>query len=107
ARPVDPERGAEPVPFEVHTGQIVPIVLGFAFYLTTTFVIVFFNTALVCCAMTRFAGGDPTLGSGLSAAVERLPQILGWALLTATVGTILRTVEERVPLVGRIVIGFI
>jgi serine/threonine protein kinase len=81
--------------------------LGFAFYLATSFVIVFFNTALISCALIRFDGGNPTLGDGLSAAVARLPQILGWALLSATVGTILKQVEERVPLVGKFVIGLV
>jgi hypothetical protein len=70
-------------------------------------VIVFFNTALVCCALIRFNGGNPTLGDGLNAAVARLPQIAGWVLLTATVGTILRQIEERVPLVGKIAVSLI
>src|SRR5262249_43230618 len=56
--------------------QIVPAIIGFAFYLATSFVIVFFNTALVCCALERFSGGNPTLSDGLNAAIARLPQIL-------------------------------
>lgn len=93
--------------FEFNARQIVPAIVGFAFYLATSFVIVFFNTALICCALIRFNGGNPTLGDGLSAAIARLPQILGWALLSATVGTILKQVEERVPLVGKFVIGLV
>jgi hypothetical protein len=93
--------------FELNARQIVPTVIGFAFYLATSFVIVFFNTALISCALIRFDGGNPTLGDGLRAAVARLPQILGWALLSATVGTILKQVEERVPLVGKFVIGLV
>lgn len=93
--------------FEFSAQQIVPAIVGFAFYLVTNFVIVFFNTALVCCALIRFSGGNPTLGDGLSAARARLPQIFGWALLTATVGTILRQIEDRVPLAGKVVISLI
>jgi hypothetical protein len=93
--------------FEFNAQQIVPAIVGFAFYLATSFVIVFFNAALVCCALIRFSGGNPTLGDGLSAAMARLPQILGWALLTATVGTILKQIEDRVPLAGRFVVSLI
>jgi hypothetical protein len=96
-----------PERFKFTPQQIVPVIVGFAFYLSTSFVIVFFNTALVCCALIRFGGGNPTLGDGLSAAMERLPQILGWALLTATVGTILKQIEDRVPLAGKIVVSLI
>jgi hypothetical protein len=40
-------------------------------------------------------------------ALERLPAILGYAVIAATVGTILRAIEERVGFIGRIVIGII
>jgi len=74
-----------------------------AFYFANYFVIVFFNSALVACAMIRFRGGNPTLGAGMRAARERLPQIAAWALLAASVGVILKMIENRVQFVGRIV----
>jgi hypothetical protein len=98
---------ADGKPFELSAKQIVPAIVGFAFYLVTSFVIVFFNTALVSCALIRFSGGNPTLGDGLSAAMARLPQILGWVLLTALVGTILKQIEDRVPLAGKFVVSLI
>ena len=64
-------------------------VLLFAFYFANYFVIVFFNSALVSCVLARFAGMECSLGDGLRAAGSRLPQILGWALVSATVGVIL------------------
>ena len=79
--------------FQFSAKQILPVAISFAFYLATSFVIVFFNTALVCCALIRFNGGNPTVGDGLREARARLPQILGWVLLTATVGIILRQIE--------------
>ena len=66
----------------------------FAFYFVNYFVIVFFNTALIACAIIRFRGGDPTVTDGLSAAMSRLPQIVAWALVSATVGIILRAIES-------------
>jgi hypothetical protein len=78
-------------------------VLLFAFYFCNYFVIVFFNSALIACAIIRFNGGDPSLGDGIQAASARLPQILGWSLVSATVGFLLKMVESRSEKVGAIV----
>lgn len=75
----------------------------FAFYTCNYFVIVFFNAALVSCALMRFAGQDPTVSDGLRAASGRLPQILAWSLLSATVGVVLRLIESQSEKVGAIV----
>jgi hypothetical protein len=87
--------------------NILYYVLLFAFYFANYLVIVFFNTALVSCALMRFTGGAPTVGDGLRTAWERMPQILGWALLSATVGMALRALEERLSFLGRFVVGLI
>ncbi|MGH8631141.1 MAG: DUF6159 family protein [Burkholderiales bacterium] len=81
--------------------------LLFAYYFANYFVIVFFNSALVACAMIRFRGGNPSVRDGLRAAGERLAQIAAWALLAATVGVVLRLIEERVGFVGKIVIALL
>jgi hypothetical protein len=78
---------------EVTQDPIAWVIL-FAFYFVNYFVIVFFNTALVACAVIRFRGGDPTVMDGLRASMNRLPQILAWALVSATVGVILRAIES-------------
>jgi hypothetical protein len=66
--------------------QAVALVGLFVCYFVGTFAVVFCNAALIACALQRFAGGQATIGSGFSAARRRLPQILGWSLLAATVG---------------------
>jgi hypothetical protein len=76
-------------------------ILLFAFYFANYFVIVFFNTALIACAIIRFRGGDPTVMDGLRAATSRLPQIAAWALVSATVGIILRAIESRSERAGQ------
>src|SRR5215831_17346685 len=43
-------------------------VVLFAYYFCTYFVIVYFNAALISCALMRFSGETPTLGDGLRAA---------------------------------------
>ena len=82
-------------------------VVVLAYYFANYFVIVFFNSALVACALIRFRGGDPKLGDGLRAARERLAHIAAWALVAASVGVILKAVENRVGFVGRIVIALL
>jgi hypothetical protein len=71
---------------------VYPVV--FAYYFCNYFVIIFFNAALVSCALIRFNGETPTLGDGLAAAGRCLPQILAWALVSATVGLLLKMVEN-------------
>jgi hypothetical protein len=52
--------------------------------------------------------GEPTsVGAGFALARARLPQILGYALIAATVGLLLRMVQERLGLIGRFVVGLI
>ena len=70
-------------------------------------VIFFFNTALVGAAMIRLDGGDPTVADGLRIARGKMLPIIGYAAIAATVGMILRAMEERAGFIGRIVVGMI
>lgn len=81
--------------------------IAFAYYFVNYFVIIFFNTALIGGAIVRLRGGDPTIGSCLTAAMNRLPQIFGWALVSATVGMILKVIESRSEKFGAIVADLI
>lgn len=81
--------------------------LGFLFYFSQYFVIFFFNAALVGAARIRLDGGDPTLADGFRLAAARWPQILGYAAIAATVGMILRAIQERAGLIGRWVTGLL
>lgn len=73
----------------------------FLFYFANYFVIVFFNAGIVACAAARMSGGNPTIADGFRTAASRLPVIIGWALLAATVGMLLRIIEERSEKIGR------
>jgi hypothetical protein len=68
--------------------------LTFAYYFCNYFVIVFCNSALVSCATIRFNGGTPTIGDGFRMAFRRMPQILAWSLVAATVGILLKAIEN-------------
>ena len=82
-------------------------VLLFLMYLVLAYVTIFFKTALLCGADERMQGGEPSLGSALSGASSRAGKILPWAIVTATVSIILRSLEERAGILGRIVIGIV
>ena len=79
----------------------------FAFYLVQYFVIVFFNTALAGCALRHLRGEPTSLSDGLALARSRWASILGYALIAATVGLFLRALQERLGLVGRLVVGLL
>jgi hypothetical protein len=79
----------------------------FVLYAVNYFVIVFFNVALVGVANSRLMGGSWTFRDGLELAWARKGTILQWALVAATVGVILRTLEERMGLIGRIIMRII
>jgi hypothetical protein len=81
--------------------------VGFLFYFSQYFVIFFFNAALVGAAMMRLDGGNPTLGDGMRIATSKIGAIAGYALIAATVGMILRAIQERVGFIGRIVVGLL
>ncbi len=80
------------------------ILLG-VMYVALAFITIFFNAALVHAANQRMSGGDPTVGSAIRGALLRVHRILPWALVSATVSLILRAIEERAGLLGRIVAG--
>jgi hypothetical protein len=83
------------------------LVLGFLFYVVAYTVIFFFNTALVGAALIRLDGGDPTVRDGLRIAVSRLPAILAYAVIAATVGQVLRMIAERAGILGPILAGIL
>lgn len=88
-------------------GSYAAYVAGFLFYMVQYTVVFFFNSALVGAALIRMNGGDPTVGDGLRIAMKRMPAILGYAALAATVGMLLRFLSERAGFLGRMVIGLV
>jgi uncharacterized protein DUF6159 len=59
-----------------------------------TVVMMFCNVALIHCALQCHAGQAPSIRTGLAATTVRLPQILGWALVSLTVGAVLQAIEN-------------
>jgi hypothetical protein len=84
-------------------GQVWMYITLFLFYFCSYFVITFFNTGLVACAMKVIEGEVPTVGYGMSMAARRLPQILGWAVVSAIIGVLLKAVENAHEKAGRFI----
>ena len=82
-------------------------VVLFLYYVVLYSLMFFFNTALVGATMIRLEGGDPKVSDGLDIAFKKMGAIMQYAVIAATVGMILRAVEERAGFVGRLVIGLI
>lgn len=82
-------------------------VVAFLGYLVAAYITIFFQSALILAANDRLSGGSPTLGSALSAAAGRAGHILPWAIISATVSMVLKAVQERSGLLGRLVIGLV
>ncbi len=82
-------------------------ILLFIFYILSYFIVIFFNTGLITCAHIRLNGGDPTFRDGLNNARKHIWKIFMWALISATIGIILRIIADRSETVGRIVVAII
>jgi len=83
------------------------IILIFLYYLVNYFIVVFFNMALIHCTRLYFHGEEPTIEKGLKFALSKIGSILAWSMFAATVGTILRLIEENAGWIGKIIIGLI
>ncbi|MFT5818954.1 MAG: hypothetical protein ACI8ZM_000175 [Crocinitomix sp.] len=81
--------------------------ITFLYYLVCYFVIVFFNVGLVHCTRIYLQGGKPNFGDGVRFSMKRIPIILGWAVLSATVGLLLRVIQENSGVFGNIIAGII
>lgn len=79
----------------------------FLFYMLNYFIVIFFNTALIHCATLYFRGEKPTIKAGLAFSVSQLRSILTWSLFAATIGFILRLLQENLGSVGRVITGLI
>ena len=90
------------VAFAGHTG--IAVVIGLALgSVVATAATVIFNVALCFAATDRIEGRRPTVQGALAQAWQRKGVIFEWAILSAVVGTAIRTLEQRLGLVGRII----
>ena len=79
--------------------------LSFILYFLNYLIIIFFNAVIVACVMIRIGGGDPTLSDGFNVASSRIFKIVIWAFISASVGVILRMIQDRSNLLGKVIAG--
>ena len=93
--------------FEQGASRPLQFVFLFLAYFGVYAVAIFFNAAVVGAASIRMNDGNPTIADGLKMARGKLGKILQWALLSASVGVVLRLLEEKAGWVGRLVLGLV
>jgi hypothetical protein len=77
------------------------------FYFVSFFVSIFFNACVIGCATIRLNGGDPTVKDGFRIAMDNIGRIAVWALFAATVGLIIRAIQERIGFIGKLIMSAI
>lgn len=89
-------------------------VLIFLTYFGLAFIATFFNVCVVYTTKIRFEGGNATFGESLSFAFSKIKLIFQWSLLSATVGLLLRILDNLAARLGkggqiiaRIIIGLV
>lgn len=87
----------------VEQGSPADYALAFILYLLAYFIIVFFNVGLVHCTRIYLQGGTPSFRDGVQFSMKRIPNILGWAALSSTVGLIIKAIQENSGTVGDII----
>jgi len=76
----------------------------FLLYVVCYTIGIFFQAAVIAGATERMRGGNPTVSSALAAAGRRIGPILLWAAIAATVGMIIKAIQDQLGFVGRIVV---
>jgi hypothetical protein len=66
----------------------------FATYFGLAFIATFFNVCVVYTTKVRLEGGDATFMQSIAFAFSRIPQIFMWSLLAASVGLVLRSLDN-------------
>jgi hypothetical protein len=82
-------------------------VLIFVFYVVNYFIVVFFNIALIHCTHLYFKGEEVIIKKGLQFSLSRIGSIFTWALFAGTVGFILKMIQQRSGIVGKIITGLV
>ena len=92
---------------DIENGSPVYYLILFAFYIINYFIVVFFNMALIHCTRLYFQGEEVTIRKGMLFSLSRIRSIFAWAFFAATIGLLLKTIQENVGTLGKIITGII
>ncbi|MCY3733783.1 MAG: DUF6159 family protein [Chloroflexi bacterium] len=74
--------------------NIVDLIVTLVAYFGALYMVIFCNAALIAAARERLEGGDPNVMSGIRAVRGMWLAILGWTIITGTVGLILQALQS-------------
>lgn len=75
-------------------GRVAGFATLFLYYLINFFIVIFFNSALLYCASRILDGEETSVSEGLEFANSRLGKIFAWSVVAATVGMLLKLLQE-------------
>ena len=96
--------------FDKAEGSFNAVMIAYIFitYFFATLISVFFQAGIVAIVYGRINGRDFTFSDGMRIAMGKMSRIVVWALIAATVGTILKFVSEKSnSIVTKIVISLL
>ena len=76
-----------------HEFNVVDVIISLVAYFGALYMVIFCNASLVAAARERLEGGDPNVMSGIRAVRGMWLAILGWTLITGTVGLVLQALQ--------------
>ena len=88
--------------FSQESLEVYQYVIIFLTYFGLAFIATFFNVCVVYTTKIRFEGGNATFGESIKFAFTKLPLIFQWSLLSATVGLLLRILQQLASNLGKI-----
>ena len=74
--------------------NVVDLIITLLAYFGALYMVIFCNAALVAAARERLEGGDPNVMSGIRAVRGMWLAILGWTIISGTVGLILQALQS-------------
>lgn len=77
---------------QVNAGDVIVAVITL---FCAFFAVNYFNAALIAAARERLTGGDPTLGSGMSAVNKHLGAVAGWSAISVVIFVVLQSLRNR------------
>ncbi len=81
--------------------QVYQYAIIFLTYFGLAFIATFFNVCVVYTTKIRFEGGNATFGESLQFAFSKLGLIFQWSLLSATVGLLLKILDNLASRLGK------
>lgn len=82
--------------------QLFEYAMIFLTYFGLAFIATFFNTCVVYTAKVRFEGGNATFDESLKFAFSRIGVIAQWSLVSASVGLLLRILQNLASNLGKV-----